>query len=98
RDARTLGSNVSPAFLPGRNGLFLMLACAEAAGVGALEVWTGVNSINFSGYPDCKPEFIKAFIAMLRTGVPDGPQIVTPLQLKSKVQIARMARSLGLKP
>lgn len=98
RAVKDLGRTVSPAFLPGRNGLFLMLACAEAAGLGATEIWTGVNSINFSGYPDCKPEFIEAFKKMLRVGVPRGPKIQTPLLRKSKPQIARIARRMGLTP
>jgi 7-cyano-7-deazaguanine synthase len=96
RKRDSLGKDVSPAFLPGRNGVFLMLACAEAAGVGADEVWIGVNSIDFSGYPDCKPEFIAAFKAMLRRGFSHPPKILAPLQRKSKPAIAEMARGLGL--
>ena len=91
-----LGKKVSPAFLPARNGLFLMMACAEAAGLGASEIWIGVNSVNFSGYPDCTPEFIDSFRKMLRIGVPRGPQIIAPLQRKSKPQIAKLAKRLGI--
>lgn len=91
-------SGVSPAFLPGRNGIFLMLAAAEAAGVGADEVWTGVNSVDFSGYPDCRPQFIASFQKMLSFAIPRGPRLVAPLQNKSKPQIARMAKRLGIGP
>jgi len=96
RKVSAIGRTISPAFLPARNGIFLLLACAEAAGLGAAEVWVGVNSVNFSGYPDCKPEFIAAFKKMLRIGVPNGPRIIAPLQLKSKIQIAAIAHRLGL--
>jgi 7-cyano-7-deazaguanine synthase len=87
---------VSPAFLPGRNIVLLALAVAEAAGVGASEVWVGVNSLQFSGYPDCRNEFVDAFRAMVREGIPRGPEIVSPLQNMSKSQIAREALRLGL--
>jgi 7-cyano-7-deazaguanine synthase len=88
---------VSPAFLPGRNGVFLMLATAEAAGLHADEVWTGINSIDFSGYPDCRPEFLKSFRKMLSFAIPTGPKIVAPLQTKSKPSIGRLAKRLGLR-
>ena len=96
RAVKDLGKSVSPAFLPARNGLFLMLGCAEAAGVGATEIWTGINSINFSGYPDCTPEFLDAFKNMIRIGVPKGPIVLAPLLKKSKPQIARIASRFGL--
>jgi 7-cyano-7-deazaguanine synthase len=96
RTVKSMSKTISPAFLPGRNGLFLMLAAAEAAGIGASEVWTGVNSVDFSGYPDCTPEFIQSFRAMLAFAIPKGPKLVAPLQLKSKPQIANMARRLGV--
>lgn len=96
RSVSELGKAVSPAFLPARNGLFLILGCAEAAGVGASEVWTGINSVNFSGYPDCKPEFMAAFRKLIRIGIPRGPKVLAPLQHKSKPQIARLGKRLGL--
>ena len=89
-------SEVSTAFLPGRNGVFLMLGAAEAAGIGASEVWTGINSIDFSGYPDCRPEFVVSFKRMLALAIPKGPKLVAPLQRKSKPQIARIADRLGI--
>jgi 7-cyano-7-deazaguanine synthase len=96
RSLSEMRRSVSVAFLPGRNAVFLALACAEAAGIGAAEVWTGVNAIDFSGYPDCRPEFIGAFQKMIRRAIPDGPKIVAPLLRWSKVRIARAALSLGL--
>jgi len=87
---------VSAAFLPGRNAVFLMLACAEAAGMGATEVWIGVNAIDFSGYPDCRPEFIAAFQEMISRAIPGGPRIVAPLLHWPKARIARAAAAFGL--
>jgi 7-cyano-7-deazaguanine synthase len=89
--------SVSPAFLPGRNAVFLVVACAEAAGIGANEVWIGVNAVDFSGYPDCRPAFIDAARKMTRLAVPNGPKIRTPLQNMTKPQIARLAFRLGLR-
>ncbi len=89
-------SGVSPAFLPGRNAVFLTLACAEAAGTGAEEVWIGVNAVNFSGYPDCRTEFIEAFKTMITAAIPNGPEIIAPLITMSKPEIAAEARRLGL--
>jgi 7-cyano-7-deazaguanine synthase len=96
RSLKEIKTGVSTAFLPGRNGVFLMLAAAEAAGQGAHEVWTGLNSVDFSGYPDARAEFVESFQRMLAFAIPKGPRIVAPLQQKSKPQIARMAKKLGL--
>lgn len=97
RSLSEIRRGVSSAFLPGRNGVFLMLASAEAAGLGANEVWTGINSVDFSGYPDCRPEFVKGFNQMLTLAIPHGPKLKAPLQTKTKPQIGRMAKRLGLK-
>lgn len=96
RSVAEIKAGVSVAFLPGRNGIFLMLAAAEAAGIGAKEVWTGINSVDFSGYPDCRAEFVDSFQRMLGFAIPKGPRLVAPLQNKSKPQIARMAKRLGI--
>jgi 7-cyano-7-deazaguanine synthase len=97
RRVQEMRLSVSPAFLPGRNAIFLTLACAETAGVNASEVWIGVNAVDFSGYPDCRPEFIEAFRKMICVAIPKGPKIMAPLLHLSKPQIARRAHRLGLK-
>ncbi len=96
RSVEEIRGGVSVAFLPGRNLVFLSLACAEAAGIGAQEIWIGVNSIDFSGYPDCRPEFVHAFGLAVEAGLPGGPRIVAPLMGLSKPDIAARARDLGL--
>jgi 7-cyano-7-deazaguanine synthase len=97
RRVEQMKASVSPAFLPGRNAIFLVVACAEAAGIGASEVWIGVNAVDFSGYPDCRPEFIEAFRKMNSLAIPNGPRIRAPLLRLTKPQIARRAYRLGLR-
>jgi 7-cyano-7-deazaguanine synthase len=96
RSIEEMRQAVSPAFLPGRNALFLALACAEAAAQSISEVWIGVNAVDFSGYPDCRPEFIASFQAMISTAIPNGPKIISPLLHRSKPDIAREAKRLGI--
>ena len=98
RSLEEMRSGISPAFLPMRNAVFLTLACAEATGVGADEVWIGVNALDFSGYPDCRPEFIDSFAHMVRAAAPAGPTVSAPLLNMTKPQIAAEARRLGLAP
>jgi 7-cyano-7-deazaguanine synthase len=97
RSPNEMGKSISPAFLPGRNAVFLALGSAEAAGVGASEVWIGVNSIDYSGYPDCRKEFINAFETMINIAIPKGLKIVVPLINMSKPEIASKAKAYGLK-
>lgn len=96
RSVDEMRASVSPAFLPSRNAVFLSLACAHAAGIGADEVHTGINSVEFSGYPDCTPEFLDAFSTLMAVANPGGPRIVAPLLHMSKPQIAKLARSFGI--
>lgn len=91
-----MSRTLSPAFLPGRNAVFLALGCAEAAGIGASEVWIGINSIDYSGYPDCRKEFVDAFQMMTSLAIPTRLRIVVPLLSMSKPEIAHEARKLGL--
>lgn len=96
RDHEQIGKDVSKAFLPGRNVVFFSLALAHAAGWGADEVWTGINSRDFSGYPDCTPEFFEAYASMYEIAAPRAARLVAPLLDMTKPEIARMARSVGL--
>ncbi len=98
RSLNEIRSGISPAFLPVRNVVFLTLACAEATGIEAREVWIGVNAVDFSGYPDCRLEFINSFKTMINAAVPDGPLVVAPLIEMSKPTIAAEAKRLGLAP
>ncbi len=97
RSIDEIGKEVSSAFLPGRNALFLILACSEAMGIGASEVWTGINSVDYSGYPDCRPEFLEQFKKMVDLAIPGGPDIIAPLMSLSKPEIAKEAYRLGIR-
>jgi len=96
RNPAQMPKSVSTAFLPGRNLLFLSLAGAEAAGIGANEIWTGINCVDYSGYPDCTREFLDSFKKTWSTAAPGGPSIVAPLLEMGKPAIAKKAFELGL--
>ena len=98
RSVAEMKVGIAPTFVPGRNAVFLALACAEAAGVGAEEVWLGVNAVDYSGYPDCRESFLQSFRAMWAEAVPRPPKIVAPLVTLTKPEIAALARDLGLAP
>ncbi len=88
-------------YVPARNTIFLSLALGLAEASGARDIAIGVNALDYSGYPDCRPEFIDAFqgLADLATkaGVEgDGFRIHTPLLHMTKADIAREAARLGL--
>jgi 7-cyano-7-deazaguanine synthase len=98
RTADAMRQQISPAFLPGRNIIFLSLALAHGAGLGAEEIWIGINCVDFSGYPDCTSEFYEAFRSLQKVAAPNGPTITAPLLTKSKPEIASIADSLGIGP
>ena len=88
-------------YVPARNTIFLSLALGWAEVLGASDIFIGVNAVDYSGYPDCRPEFIRAFeqLARLatRAGVEGRPLAIhTPLITLSKAAIVRLGLSLGL--
>lgn len=88
-------------YVPARNTIFLSLALGLAEASGARDIFIGVNALDYSGYPDCRPEFIEEFEKLAnratRAGVEgDGFAIHAPLQHMSKADIAREAERLGL--
>ena len=88
-------------YVPARNTIFLSIALGLAEARGADEIWIGVNAIDYSGYPDCRPEFIEAFQKVImkgtRSGIEHGvPKIVTPLIEWTKAQIIRRGVDLGV--
>jgi 7-cyano-7-deazaguanine synthase len=88
-------------YVPARNTIFLALALGFAEAREAQEIWLGVNALDFSGYPDCRPEFIEAFQRVVWTGTRSGverqePRIVAPLLHLSKADIIRRGLALGV--
>ena len=98
-----VGEDIPVTYVPARNLVFLALttACAEAAG--ARDVFIGVNALDYSGYPDCRPEFIASFAETARLGTKAGVEgapftIHAPLQHMTKADIARECARLELDP
>ncbi|MCD6383545.1 MAG: 7-cyano-7-deazaguanine synthase QueC, partial [Thermoplasmata archaeon] len=94
-------SSIPPTYVPARNIVLLSIASAWAESVGAEAVFIGVNALDYSGYPDCRPEFIEAFQEVLKRGTKAGVEgraikIVAPLINMSKGEIVRLGHSLGL--
>lgn len=87
-------------YVPGRNLLFLSLAGSLADSIDADAIIAGPNAVDFSGYPDCTPEFYKAAAAALnhgtKKGVTDGLEVLAPLMYLSKADIVRLAADLNV--
>jgi 7-cyano-7-deazaguanine synthase len=96
-----LGTDIPVTYVPARNTIFLALALGWAEAAGASDIYIGVNALDYSGYPDCRPDFIAAFerLAALATKAGDEGgrfRIATPLLRMSKADIVREAGRLGL--
>jgi 7-cyano-7-deazaguanine synthase len=101
RSAEQIATGIPVTYVPGRNTIFLAHAMAWAEVIAASDIFIGVNAIDYSGYPDCRPEFIRAFeqVAKLATkaGVEGaGFKIHAPLINLTKNQIISKATSLGV--
>lgn len=103
RDAQHIGSGSIPlTYVPARNTIFLSYAIAWAEVLGAADVFIGVNALDYSGYPDCRPEFIEAFERMAnlatRAGVEGATRLAirAPLLALGKADIIRRGRALGV--
>lgn len=88
-------------YVPARNTVFLSLALGWAEVVGATDLVIGVNALDYSGYPDCRPEFVRAFEALARVATKAGVEgaafrVHTPLLTLSKADIVRLGLTLGL--
>lgn len=102
RPAAEMLRDIPPTYVPARNTIFLSLALAWAEVLGASDLFIGVNALDYSGYPDCRPEFIQAYQRMAdlatKAGV-EGRQrltIHTPLIALTKKEIIRRGLALGV--
>jgi 7-cyano-7-deazaguanine synthase len=97
-----MGSEIPVTYVPARNTIFLSLSLAMAEVLGARDIFIGVNALDYSGYPDCRPEFIRAFQAMANLATKQGVEdqgklkIHTPLIDLTKAQIIAKGLSLGV--
>lgn len=95
------GGEIPVTYVPARNTIFLSFALGYAEVIAARDIFIGVNAVDYSGYPDCRPEYLRAFQAMAdlatRAGVEGrGPRIHAPLIDLSKSQIIRKGADLGV--
>jgi 7-cyano-7-deazaguanine synthase len=95
------GSDIPSTYVPARNTIFLSLALGWAEVLGSTDIVMGVNALDYSGYPDCRPEFINAFERLANLATRAGVEgarfrIHTPLIAMSKADIIRRGLALGL--
>ena len=94
------GKSIRVTYVPARNIIFLSFAASFAEVVGAEKIFIGANAVDYSGYPDCRPEFFRAYSKVLDIGLKSGTQnrrrisIETPLVYKTKAQIVKLALRL----
>ena len=94
-------ADIPATYVPGRNTIFLAHAAAFAETIGARDIFIGVNAVDYSGYPDCRPEFIHAIETAFNLGTRAGVEgrsftIHTPLMTLSKAEIIRKGLTLGV--
>ena len=102
RSSEAMATGIPITYVPARNTIFLSFCLAWAEVLGASDIFIGVNALDYSGYPDCRPEYVAAFQRMAnlatRSGV-DGTapiRIQTPLLALTKREIVELGRSLGV--
>ena len=102
RRAEAIGHGIPVTYVPARNTIFLAHALAWAEVLGAPDIFIGVNALDYSGYPDCRPEFIEAFERLANLATQAGVEgrsrfrVHTPLIEQSKAQIVARAHELGV--
>jgi len=97
--AKNLNNSIPPTYVPARNIIFLSFATSFAEAAKAEAIFIGANAIDYSGYPDCRPEFYKNFSGAIKTGTKSGVEgnrirIFTPLINKTKKEIIQLGTRL----
>ncbi|WP_162770517.1 7-cyano-7-deazaguanine synthase QueC [Pseudomonas abietaniphila] len=97
----TPGEGIPVTYVPARNTVFLSLALGWAEVLGARDIFIGVNAVDYSGYPDCRPEFVESFERMANLATKAGVEgqgftIRAPLQMLSKADIVKAGTRLGV--
>ena len=100
---RPIDDDIPVTYVPARNTVFLSIALAWAETLGARDVFYGANSLDYSGYPDCRPEFLEAFERLANLATKEGVEsaepwfrIHAPLMTRTKADIVRLAGELGV--
>ncbi len=101
RDLAAMAANIPITYVPARNTIFLSFALAYAEAIAATKVYIGVNALDYSGYPDCRPDYIEAMQTVYRLGTKQGREgqpieIVTPLINLKKTEIIELGNKLGV--
>jgi len=102
RSDAEIGEGIPITYVPARNTVFLSYALALAETTGAMDVFIGVNALDYSGYPDCRPEFVAAFETVMNLATKVGVEGERPLKLHTplidmtKADIVRKGTSLGV--
>ena len=100
RDSETISEGIPITYIPARNTIFLSFALAYAEVIGASDIFIGVNALDYSGYPDCRPEYIESFQAMANLATKSGLEtqngitIHTPLIHMTKAEIIQTGTEL----
>lgn len=93
-------NRIPSTYVPSRNLIFLSVASGFAETLGAEKIFIGVNSVDYSGYPDCRPEFVDAFNKTIavgtKQGVESGIEVAAPILNMSKKEIVELGMSLGV--
>jgi 7-cyano-7-deazaguanine synthase len=101
RDERSMSAGIPVTYVPARNTVLLALALGLAETIGAADLVAGMNAIDYSGYPDCRPEFVRAFESLANLATRAGVEgarfhVHTPLMSLDKAGIIRLGASLGV--
>lgn len=102
RGAEAMGHGIPITYVPARNTIFLSFCLAWAEVLGASDIFIGVNALDYSGYPDCRPEYVEAFERMANLATRGGVEGTTPIRIRtpllhlSKREIMELGRSLDV--
>jgi 7-cyano-7-deazaguanine synthase len=101
RDLAAMSESIPVTYVPARNTIFLSFALAYAEAIAASRVYIGVNALDYSGYPDCRPDYIEAMRSVYRLGTKQGREgvpieIITPLIDLKKTEIIQLGDRLGV--
>ena len=101
RNAKEMNTGIPSTYVPARNTIFLSFALSWAEVINASSVWIGANAIDYSGYPDCRPDYIKSVEKVFKLGTKNGREgngiaIEVPLIRKTKAEIIKLALLLDV--